>query len=51
MADKLSLKVMPHSSETERCVLGCMLIDSETINIVKEVLSEDDFYDGEHKWV
>ncbi|MGN8912965.1 replicative DNA helicase [Anaerofustis butyriciformans] len=51
MADKLSLKVMPHSSETERCVLGCMLIDSETINIVKEVLSEDDFYDEEHKWV
>lgn len=51
MADKLSLKVMPHSSETERCVLGCMLIDSETINIVKEVLNEDDFYDGEHKWV
>lgn len=51
MADKLSLKVMPHSSDTERCILGCMLIDSETINVVKEVLTEDDFYAGEHKWV
>lgn len=51
MADKLNLKVMPHNSDAERCVLGCMLIDSETINIVREVLSEDDFYDGEHRWV
>ena len=51
MADKLSLKVMPHSSDTERCILGCMLIDSEPINVVKEVLTEDDFYAGEHKWV
>lgn len=51
MADKLSLKVMPHNSEAERNVLGCMLLDNETISTVKEVLSEDDFYDGEHKWV
>lgn len=46
-----SLKVMPHNSEAERCVLGCILIDSKTIDTVKEVLNEDDFYDNEHKLV
>lgn len=51
MADKLSLKVMPHNSEAERCVLGCTLINSETISVVREVLSVDDFYDDQHKWV
>ena len=42
-------RMLPHSIESEQCVLGCVLIDQDAcINIVGD-LKEDDFYIEAHK--
>lgn len=38
--------VLPHSLETERCVLGMLLIDSHAVYEVEELLSPEVFYDA-----
>ena len=37
-------RVMPHSLEAERSVLGSMLIDPEAVETASEIIREEDFY-------
>ncbi len=44
-----SLKSLPHSLETEQCVLGAILLDPQyALNKVKDIISPDDFYSTKH---
>ncbi len=40
---------MPHNSDAEAALLGCILIDGDIQSDVLEELSEDDFYSEQHK--
>ncbi len=40
---------LPHSVETERSILGAILIDNTTLHQALEVLSRDDFYQEAHR--
>ncbi|TKJ34499.1 replicative DNA helicase [bacterium (candidate division B38) B3_B38] len=52
MADDLTLeKVLPHSLEAERSVLGAILLDNRTLNEAIELLTGDDFYRESHRRV
>lgn len=42
-------RVMPHSLEAERSVLGCMLIDGEAAYLAQELLAPEDFYSAAHR--
>ena len=44
-------KVVPHSLETEQCVLGCVLLDNDSGISVFGNLNEDDFYSPTNKIV
>ena len=44
MEEELLSRQMPHSTEAEQAVLGSILIDSECLPHVVEVLKVDDFY-------
>ncbi len=51
MAEKLSVKVPPHSLEAEESVLGALFLDKDAIVAVAEFLRPDDFYDERHKQI
>ena len=42
--DDMISRVMPHSLEAERSVLGSMLIDPEAVETASEIVKEEDFY-------
>ena len=42
-------KTVPHSTDAEKAVLGCILIDNNSISSVLEYLSADSFYDVNNK--
>ena len=42
--DDIISRVMPHSLEAERSVLGTMLIDPEAVETAFESVKEEDFY-------
>ncbi len=42
--EDLISRVMPHSLEAERSVLGSMLIDPDAVEIASEIVKEEDFY-------
>jgi replicative DNA helicase len=44
MDEALIKRVMPHSTEAERSVIGSMLLDRDAIMTVAEILNRDDFY-------
>lgn len=44
-------RVMPHSLEAERSVLGAMLIDPEAVETAAEIIKEEDFYARDRKSV
>ena len=44
MDESLIKRVMPHSTDAEKSVIGAMLIDSEAVLTVSEMLVPDDFY-------
>lgn len=49
MAEEDAIKrVMPHSLEAERSVLGSMLMDEEAIETASEMLKEEDFYSHQY---
>ncbi len=48
---KSTLKVPPHSKESEMMVLGCMLTSVNSLNVAADMLSGADFYFTEHKTV
>lgn len=42
-------RVMPHSVEAERSLLGCMLLSQDAAYLAREVLTAQDFYVSSHK--
>ncbi|OGK23536.1 replicative DNA helicase [Candidatus Roizmanbacteria bacterium RIFCSPLOWO2_01_FULL_37_13] len=49
MASSDALKVPPHDDEAEKSVLGAVLIDGSSINLVAEFLKPEHFYLPEHQ--
>jgi len=39
----------PHSIEAESSILGCLLLDNESWDVIADILSPDDFYRNEHR--
>lgn len=48
MTDQLE-KVLPHSLEAEKCLLGCLFLDKDVIYRVVDFLRPEDFYRGIHQ--
>ena len=48
MEDNGLKRVMPHSSEAEKSVIGAMIIDQEAIAVAMELLNADDFYQRQY---
>ena len=46
-----ALKIPPHDLDAEKSVLGAVLIDSGTINLVVEFLKSEHFYSREHQLI
>lgn len=44
MDESLIKKIMPHSMEAEQAVIGSMLMDTDSIDTVIEILQPEDFY-------
>lgn len=44
MEEALIKRILPHSEEAERSVIGCMMMDREAILAASEILTGDDFY-------
>lgn len=42
-------RIPPHNLEAEQAVLGCMLLDSDVIPTVTELIRSEDFYRNDHK--
>ncbi len=42
-------KIPPHNLEAEQAVLGCMLLDSDIIPTVTELIKSEDFYRADHR--
>jgi replicative DNA helicase len=54
MAKKVSEtegKIMPHSYEMERNVLGALMVDTKTISRVADIISIDTFYNPAHQLI
>src|SRR3989339_335361 len=51
MATSESLKTPPHDLDAEKSVLGAVLIDSGSINLVAEFLKSEHFYSREHQLI
>ena len=49
MPNKVAERIPPHNKEAEISVLGAILLDSEVLLDVAEVLNADDFYEEGHK--
>ena len=47
--DSVNSKTVPHSLDAEKAVLGCILIDNNSLSSVLEYLSVDSFYDANHR--
>lgn len=39
----------PHSIEAESSILGCLLLDNESWDVIADILSPDDFYRNEQR--
>ncbi len=46
-----ALRVPPHDEETEKSVIGALLIDPSAITLVAEFLKQDHFYSKEHQLI
>jgi len=44
-----SVRVFPHNLEAERALLGSVLLDNGTLNVVVETLTRDDFFSESHR--
>ena len=49
--DPKSAKIPPQSSEAEASLLGALLIDSEAIVKIADVVTSRDFYDDRHRYI
>lgn len=48
MEESLIKRIPPHSVEAERAVIGSMMMDSDAIQVASELLSAEDFYNGQY---
>ena len=48
MEEEVVKKIMPHSTESEQSVLGAMMMDSQAISSVTEILTGEDFYNKQY---
>ena len=48
MEEEVVKKIMPHSTESEQSVLGAMMMDSQAIASVTEILTGEDFYNKQY---
>lgn len=48
MDEVLIKRVMPHSPEAEKAVVGSMLMDREAIIVAMDILAKDDFYAAQY---
>lgn len=46
-----NLRISPHNEEAEQSVLGALLLDRDSMNIVSEVLKSSDFYNKIHSMI
>ncbi len=46
--EALIKRILPHSDEAERAMLGCVLLDQETIVGASELITGDDFYQKQY---
>ena len=44
-------KTPPYSDDAERSVLGCMLLDKNSVVTALDLIKEDDFYIDQNRWV
>ena len=44
MEETLIKRVMPHSIEAEQSVIGAMVLDNESIALVENIITGEDFY-------
>lgn len=42
-------RIPPHNNDAEQAVIGCMLLDSDIISTVTELIKSEDFYREDHK--
>jgi len=47
--DRLALRVPPHSPEAEMCVIGSMVLDAPTIDIIVNITRAEDFFFPAHQ--
>lgn len=45
---KSALKMPPHDLEAEKSVLGALMLDSNAMNVVVDIIKNEDFYDHKH---
>ena len=48
MDEVLIKRVMPHSLDAEKAVIGSMLMDREAIIVAMDILVKDDFYAAQY---
>ena len=49
MNDKKNIRKSPSSIEAEKAVLGCILINNDSISDILEYLSPNSFYENKHR--
>ena len=48
MEEALIKRILPHSDEAERAVIGAMLMDQDAIVTASEIITDDDFYQRQY---
>ena len=48
MEEALIKRVLPHSLEAEKSVIGSMIMDQEAILVASEILHSSDFYQSQY---
>ncbi len=48
MEESVIKRIPPHSVEAERAVIGSMIMDGDAIQVAGEILTSEDFYNGQY---
>ena len=48
MEEALVKRILPHSSESERAVVGSMMMDADAIAAASEIITGEDFYQRQY---
>ena len=48
MEENVIKRILPHSLEAEQAVIGSMLMDTEAVTVVAEILTKNDFYSKQY---